>query len=132
MQGLQLFGEDNLKASDWMAIEQAEQDAQADRMVVLSDVWLDKPEVLDQLHTVFSGPTSHLLATGYRGFDRNAQLVSLLFFPVLPHFGDTELTVQPVQHLLLPLQSCPSDYCPTSSILTTSISAHLNSYQSVR
>lgn len=59
MQGLQLFGEDNLKASDWMAIEQAEQDAQADRMVVLSDVWLDKPEVLDQLHTVFSGTISH-------------------------------------------------------------------------
>ena len=58
MQGLQLFGEDNLKASDWMAMEEAEQAAQADRMVVLSDVWLDKPEVLDQLHTVFSGPTS--------------------------------------------------------------------------
>lgn len=61
VQGLQLFGEDNLKASDWMAIEQAEQDAQADRMVVLSDVWLDKPEVLDQLHTVFSGNISHIL-----------------------------------------------------------------------
>lgn len=50
-----MFGDDNLKASDWMAVEEAEQDAQADRLVVLSDVWLDKPEVLDQLHTVFSG-----------------------------------------------------------------------------
>ncbi len=54
-QGLQFFGEDSLKATDWMAIEQAEQDAQADRMVVLADVWLDKPDTLDNLHTVFSG-----------------------------------------------------------------------------
>ncbi|KAL3143406.1 hypothetical protein ABBQ38_002229 [Trebouxia sp. C0009 RCD-2024] len=53
--GLQMFGNDNLKASDWMAVEEAEQAAQADRLVVLSDVWLDKPEVLDQLHIVFSG-----------------------------------------------------------------------------
>ena len=50
-----MFGDDNLKASDWMAVEEAEHDAQADRLVVLSDVWLDKPEVLDQLHVVFSG-----------------------------------------------------------------------------
>ena len=55
VQGLQMFGEDKLKASDWLFIQQAEQDAQADRMVVLSDVWLDKPEVLDSLHTVFAG-----------------------------------------------------------------------------
>ena len=54
-QGLQLFGDEQLKASDWMAIQQAEQDAQADRMVVLSDVWLDKPDVLDSLHTIFAG-----------------------------------------------------------------------------
>ncbi|KAL0045501.1 hypothetical protein WJX82_008463 [Trebouxia sp. C0006] len=53
--GLQMFGEDTLKASDWMAIEQAEQEAQTDRMVVLSDVWLDKPSTLDHLHTVFAG-----------------------------------------------------------------------------
>ncbi len=50
-----MFGEDTLKATDWMAIEQAEQEAQADRMVVLSDVWLDKPSTLDYLHTVFAG-----------------------------------------------------------------------------
>ena len=54
-QGLQMFGEDTLKASDWMAIEQAEQEAQTDRMVVLSDMWLDKPSTLDHLHTVFAG-----------------------------------------------------------------------------
>jgi hypothetical protein len=50
-----MFGEDTLKATDWLAIEQAEQEAQADRMVVLSDVWLDKPNTLDHLHTVFAG-----------------------------------------------------------------------------
>lgn len=50
-----MFGNNNLKASDWMAVEEAEQAAQANRLVVLSDVWLDKPEVLDQLHMVFSG-----------------------------------------------------------------------------
>ena len=54
-QGLQMFGEDTLRATDWMAIEQAEQEAQADRMVLLSDVWLDKPSTLDHLHTVFAG-----------------------------------------------------------------------------
>lgn len=50
-----MFGEDDLKATDWLSIEQAEQDAEADRMVVLADVWLDKPETLDNLHTVFAG-----------------------------------------------------------------------------
>ena len=54
-QGLQMFGEDDLKATEWMAMEQAEQQAQADRMVVLSDVWLDDPNTLDYLHTVFAG-----------------------------------------------------------------------------
>ena len=54
-QGLQMFGEDDLKATDWMAMEQAEQQAQADRMVVLSDVWLDEPNTFDHLHTVFAG-----------------------------------------------------------------------------
>lgn len=53
--GLQLFGDEQLRASDWMAIQQAEQDAEADRMVVLSDVWLDKPDILDSLHTIFAG-----------------------------------------------------------------------------
>ncbi|KAL3133858.1 hypothetical protein ABBQ32_008325 [Trebouxia sp. C0010 RCD-2024] len=60
--GLQMFGNNNLKASDWMAVEEAEQAAQANRLVVLSDVWLDKPEVLDQLHMVFSG-------LGFNGLD---------------------------------------------------------------
>ena len=54
-----MFGEDKLKASDWLTIQQAEQDPQADRMVVLSDVWLDKPEVLDSLHTIFAGAGCH-------------------------------------------------------------------------
>ena len=38
-----------------MAVEQAEQDAQQDRMVVIADVWLNKPDTLDRLHTVFAG-----------------------------------------------------------------------------
>ena len=50
-----MFGEDDLKATDWMAMEQAEQQAEADRMVVLSDVWLDEPNTFDYLHTVFAG-----------------------------------------------------------------------------
>lgn len=59
-QGLQLFGDEQLKASDWMAIQQAEKEAQADRMVILADVWLDKPAVLDSLHTVFAGALPQL------------------------------------------------------------------------
>lgn len=55
LQGLQLFGEEQMTSSDYMAVEQAEQDAQQDRMVVLADVWLDKPDTLDRLHTVFAG-----------------------------------------------------------------------------
>ena len=54
-QGLQLFGEENMTQSDWVAVERAEQEAQHDRMVVLADVWLDKPQTLDSLHTVFAG-----------------------------------------------------------------------------
>ena len=41
--------------SDWYAVEQAEQEAQQDRLVVLADIWLDKPDTLDRLHTVFAG-----------------------------------------------------------------------------
>ena len=53
-----MFGDEPLKATDWMGIQQAAQDAQADRMVVLSDVWLDKPDVLDSLHTIFAGASA--------------------------------------------------------------------------
>ena len=45
-----------------MAIQQAEQDAEADRLVVLSDVWLDKPDILDSLHTIFAGGLGILVA----------------------------------------------------------------------
>lgn len=55
LQGLQLFGEEQMTESDWYAVEQAEQDAQQDRLVVLADIWLDKPDTLDRLHTVFAG-----------------------------------------------------------------------------
>ena len=50
-----MFGEENLKATDWVTIEKEEQNSEADRIVVLADVWLDKPDTLDNLHTVFSG-----------------------------------------------------------------------------
>ena len=67
-QGLQLFGDEQLKASDWMAIQQAEQVSQADRLVVLSDVWLDKPDVLDSLHTIFTGGLITRLAACWHSY----------------------------------------------------------------
>lgn len=52
LQGLDFFGgvvPDERQLLGWEA-RHAE-----DRIVLLSDVWLDRPDILDRLHTVFGG-----------------------------------------------------------------------------
>ena len=43
-----------MQVGGFLALEEAQRGA-ADRVVVLAQVWLDRPEVLDALHTVLSG-----------------------------------------------------------------------------
>ena len=55
MQGVSFFGGSDLRQSQVEDLANAELLAGNDRMVVLSDVWLDIPEVVDQLQTLFTG-----------------------------------------------------------------------------
>jgi len=57
--------------------------AETDRVVVLSDVHLDRPEVLDKLHTIFGGfndleppPSMFVLMGNFQSYDANAADVS--------------------------------------------------------
>lgn len=56
-QGLDFFGGAPLKADEVLRAAQWEADNEEDSVVVLADVWLDKPETLDRLRTVFAGAT---------------------------------------------------------------------------
>lgn len=53
--GLDFFGGAPLKADEVLRAAQWEADNEEDSVVVLADVWLDKPETLDRLRTVFAG-----------------------------------------------------------------------------
>ncbi len=55
LQGVSFFGGSDLRQSQVEELANAELLAGNDRMVVLSDVWLDSPEVMDQLQTLFTG-----------------------------------------------------------------------------
>ena len=55
LQGVSFFGGSELRQSQVEELANAELLAGNDRMVVLSDVWLDSPEVMDQLQTLFTG-----------------------------------------------------------------------------
>lgn len=52
LQGLDFFGG---TVPDERALLSWEAAHASDRIVLLSDVWLDHPEILDRLHTVFAG-----------------------------------------------------------------------------
>ena len=55
LQGVSFFGGSDLRQSQVEELASAELLAGNDRMVVLSDVWLDSPEVMDQLQTLLTG-----------------------------------------------------------------------------
>lgn len=57
MQGLDFFGGVPVAAEDMGPVLQWEGTQEADRIVVLSDLWLDKPETLDRLEVVLEGDT---------------------------------------------------------------------------
>ena len=59
LQGVSFFGGSELRQSQVEELANAELLAGSDRMVVLSDVWLDSPEVMDQLQTLFTGLHQH-------------------------------------------------------------------------
>ena len=55
MQRLNFFGGPALSSDDVSSLMGEELDHEADRMVVLSDVHLDRREVMDGLNTLFTG-----------------------------------------------------------------------------
>jgi len=52
---LNFFGAPELTAEEQTAAEMAEMEGGEDRVVFLSDVWLDRPETFEQLSMIFSG-----------------------------------------------------------------------------
>jgi hypothetical protein len=52
---LNFFGAPELTAEEVAAGKLAEGDGAEDRLVFLSDVWLDRPETFEQLSMVFGG-----------------------------------------------------------------------------
>lgn len=54
-QKLNFFGAPMLSTEDQARLELAELDAEDDRIVFLSNVWLDRPGTFELLHTLMSG-----------------------------------------------------------------------------
>lgn len=54
-QKINFFGGPMLGPEDQARLELAELDAQEDRIVFLSNVWLDRPGTFESLHTLLSG-----------------------------------------------------------------------------
>ncbi|KAL4448856.1 hypothetical protein ABPG77_007573 [Micractinium sp. CCAP 211/92] len=76
LQGLDLFGG---SPPDERALLSWEERHAGDRIVVLSDVWLDRPDILDRLHTVFAGfsqleqpPSLFVLMGPFQSYDAAA------------------------------------------------------------
>lgn len=61
VQGLDFFGGMPVAHEDLGATLEWEAQREEDRIVVLSDLWLDRPETLDRLHVVMSGGLSQVL-----------------------------------------------------------------------
>ena len=55
MQGLDFFGGQVLKDEEMLQAEELEMERENDRIVVFSDLWLDRPNTLDKLNAVLSG-----------------------------------------------------------------------------
>lgn len=58
-QGLDFFGGPPLKADAALRAAEWEDGHREDRVVVLSDVWLDRPETLDKLRLLLAGAPLH-------------------------------------------------------------------------
>lgn len=76
MQGLDFFGGKNLDARDE---ERWRSEYEDDRVVVLSDVWLDRPDIMDKLHLIFEGysglehpPSVFVLMGNFQSYDANS------------------------------------------------------------
>ena len=96
LQGLDFFGGD---PRGWSRTHTSvedharwRQDYSQDRVVVLSDVHLDRPEVLDNLHTVFAGfssvdvtPSTFVLMGNFQSYNANAGSVN--FSRLKDHFA---------------------------------------------
>jgi hypothetical protein len=54
-QGLDFFGGQRLSPEEALPAAEALAEDENDRIVFLSDVWLDKPDTLDRLKLVFEG-----------------------------------------------------------------------------
>ena len=66
-QGVDFFGGVDPRGEEAEAAAAWEAEREADRLVVLSDVWLDRPATLAALHTIFSGaPVQARLGHGVR------------------------------------------------------------------
>ena len=55
VQGLDFFGGVPVRTEDLGPVLEWEAGREEDRVVVLSDLWLDRPETLDRLETVLDG-----------------------------------------------------------------------------
>ena len=65
-QGLEFFGGEQLKGEDMVKALAWEEEHRDDRIIFISDVWLDHPHHLAQLDTVLSGAgLSPLLSAGW-------------------------------------------------------------------
>jgi DNA polymerase epsilon subunit 2 len=85
LQGLDFFGGKNPAKAQQTPEERGRWEASyaEDRVVILSDVHLDRPEVLDNLHTVFRGfsamdppPSAFVLMGNFQSYDANAASVN--------------------------------------------------------
>jgi hypothetical protein len=63
---LNFFGAPELSAEEEAAAEMAELDGGEERIVFLSDVWLDRPDTFERLGTIFSGEPSVFAPAGGR------------------------------------------------------------------
>lgn len=85
LQGLDFFGGKNPSKAQQTPEERGRWEANysEDRVVILSDVHLDRPEVLDNLHTVFKGfsameppPSAFALMGNFQSYDANSASVN--------------------------------------------------------
>ena len=85
LQGLDFFGGKNASKAQQTPEERGRWEAMysEDRVVILSDVHLDRPEVLESLHTVFKGfsameppPSAFVLMGNFQSYDANAATVN--------------------------------------------------------
>jgi DNA polymerase epsilon subunit 2 len=85
LQGLDFFGGKNPAKAQQTPEERGRWEAMysEDRVVILSDVHLDRPEVLENLHTVFRGfsamdspPSAFVLMGNFQSYDANAASVN--------------------------------------------------------